>query len=167
VSAQPQLDMAAQVGGTLRKAEAWAQSELGAQLALSASLESHLAALGRGQATEIETTLAALRGQLGGERLRARQREQWLADLGRLWQVDPRALTVRSVVERAGPEGQRLGRLRGELERTARRVGDLGRRVALIARQQRGIVGELITTLTGADPERPDRCSGTLVDAEA
>jgi hypothetical protein len=79
--------------------------------------------------------------------------------------VEPRTWTLRSIVERAGASGERLGRLRGELDRQAREVAAAGRRIAMIARTQRSLLGELLSTLTGADPESPDHASGTLVDA--
>jgi hypothetical protein len=68
-------------------------------------------------------------------------------------------------VHRAGEEGARLARLRDDLEHSTRQVAAAGRRVAMIARTQRALLGDLLKTLTGADPESPERASGTLVDA--
>jgi hypothetical protein len=149
----------------LLKAEAWAQSEQGAQLRLLGRLQAHERALATGDADEIVATLEAVEAELRTESSRARERRAWIESLARCWAVEPRTLTLRSIVERAGASGERLGRLRGELDRQAREVAAAGRRIAMIARTQRSLLGELLSTLTGADPESPDHARGTLVDA--
>ena len=149
----------------LRRAEAWAQNELGAQQRLARAMQAHERALGGGAPEEIAETLAALEAELATEPARLRQRRAWTDALARRFGIEPSRLTLGGVVARVGPEGERLARLRGDLERAARETAAAGRRIAMIARAQRSVLGELLRTLTGADPESPDRASGTLVDA--
>lgn len=151
----------------LRRVEAWVQSEHGAQLRLLERLAAHERALGTGDADAIAATLGALEAELVGEPARHRERRAWSASLAKHFGVHPATLTLRSIVARAGADGARLERLRADLERTVREVAAAGRRVAMIARTQRALLGELLSTLTGADPDSPERASGTLVDARA
>ncbi|MHC4892339.1 MAG: hypothetical protein ACYTFV_03040 [Planctomycetota bacterium] len=151
----------------LAKAEAWAQAEQGAQLVLKQRLEAHERALGGGSPEEIAESLAGVDEALAGERERSRQRRIWTSALAEIWGVEARTLTLGSVVMRAGDLGERLARRRTELEEAVRQTADAGRRVAMIARAQRSVVREVLRTLTGADPESPERASGTLVNAHA
>lgn len=151
----------------LRQAEAWAQNELGAQLRLAQAMAAHERALGAGDPDEIATTLTAIDAELASEKARLRERRAWTHSLATRFDIDPERLTLGGVVARVGDDGERLARLRADLERAARETAAAGRRIAMIARQQRSLMGELLRTLTGADPETPDRASGTLVDAQA
>lgn len=151
----------------LRQAEAWAQEELGAQLRLLEALRAHSDSLAANDAAAIEQTLEDLRGALCGESRRTARRAEWLRALGAAWGVDPQTLTLRSVAERAGPDGQRLAKLRDDLERTATDVVAAARRIALLARQQRAVVTEILSVLTGVDLTQERDSRGSLVHVEA
>ncbi|QDU70079.1 hypothetical protein [Engelhardtia mirabilis] len=151
----------------LRKAESWAQEEQGAQLRLLEALREHEASLSGGDPGEIERTLGLIRDAISGENQRARRRREWLGGLGSAWGVEPLTLTLRSVVERAGEAGGLLSRQRTDLEATTRLVVETARRVSLIARQQRAVVGEILTMFTGVDPTVGGDSRGALVHLEA
>ncbi|MEO0651332.1 MAG: hypothetical protein AAFZ65_11715 [Planctomycetota bacterium] len=149
----------------LRRAEAWAQNELGAQLRLAEAMRTHEQALGQGDPDEIAASLEQLERELATEKSRLRERRAWTQALAQRFGIDPAGVTLGGVVARAGEQGERLSRLRVDLERAARETAAAGRRIAMIARHQRAVLGEILRTLTGADPESPERASGTLVDA--
>lgn len=151
----------------LRKAEAWAQEEQGAQLRLLAAIEAHEATLSGNDPDAIEASLGKLRTALEGESSRTARRREWLATLGQHWGVDPGTLTLGSVVERAGADGERLARQRIELQAVARKVAAGARRVSLVARTQRSVVGEILGVLTGVDPTSDVESRGSLVHLEA
>jgi len=151
----------------LRKAESWAQEEQGAQLRLLAALREHETTLSGNDPLEIERTLGLVRDAIADENLRANRRAEWLGGLGEAWGVEPLTLTLRSVVERAGADGALLERLRAELEDVTRQVVEGARRVSLIARQQRAVVGEILSCFTGVDPTDEGDMRGALVHLEA
>jgi len=151
----------------MRKAEAWAQEELGTHLRLRQALVAHEESLVGTDSELIESTLEAVRAAGCDDLPRSRRRAEWLRGLGQAWQVEPSTLTLRSVAERAGDGGARLDDLRAELDSVARQVVDSARRVSLLARQQRAVVGEILSVFTGVDPTSENDTRGTLIHVEA
>ncbi|MCE9593700.1 MAG: flagellar export chaperone FlgN [Planctomycetes bacterium] len=151
----------------LRRLEAHLQEELAAQertLELLAAEEAAL--LGRDPALVQERTTELERElQTGVDR--SRRRTEIVVALGELWNVPPAALTLSSIARRAGPEGERVLRMRTELrERTAQAV-KRARRVGLLARTHQRFFSDVLQALFGESGVGAVFTGGRLVDAEA
>ena len=155
------------IQGWLRRAEAWAQSELGAQKRLKALLTEQERATIENDTEALTTSTEQIERELAGEPGRARARREFAEALGAAWGIDHRALTLRSISERAGDEGQRLSGMREDLEATAREVSLSGRRLAALARLHRGVYAQVIQVLAGPGADGADSEDGLLVRAEA
>jgi chromosome segregation ATPase len=151
----------------LRHAEAWAQAELGAQKRLLALLGEQERATLENDTTALQESTEQLDRELAGEPARARLRRQLAEGLGAEWGVDARALTIRSIAERAGDAGERLRALRDELREVAGEVSAAGRRLAALARLHRGVYADLIGVLAGPGSDGTGSEEGLLVRAEA
>lgn len=152
----------------LRQVEAWVQREVQAEERLTAALRAHRDELASATATAI---------QAGAESLSelARGREGRLSELGQLFERIGRAVGVRgstlslgSLVERAGADGERLARLRGELLR----AHQAGRKALLdalaIGRAQGQVLRAVLVELLGVDPlTEPERAAGRFVEVRA
>ena len=151
----------------LRRLEAHLQDEIGAQdrtLALLASEQEALA--GRDPELVLART-AALERELQSGVARARRREEILAALAEFWRLPPGTLTLSSIAERAGSEGERVLRMRAELrERSAKSV-KLARRVGALARTHQRFFSDVLQTLFSGLGATDARVGGQLVDAEA
>jgi hypothetical protein len=151
----------------LRRLEAHLQEELAAQertLELLAREEEAL--LGRDPALVLErTTNLEQELRTGGER--SRRRSEIVAALGALWNVPPAALTLSSIAQRAGPEGERVQRMRTELrEKTAQSL-KRARRVGSLARTHQRFFSDVLQTLFGESGVGEVFTGGRLLDAEA
>ncbi|MBI5432619.1 MAG: flagellar export chaperone FlgN [Planctomycetes bacterium] len=151
----------------LRRLEAHLQDEIAAQERTLALLADEQTALcGRDPALVLERT-TALERELQGGVARARRRDEILTALGSLWGVPAATLTLTSIAERAGPEGERVLRMRGELrERSAKSV-KLARRVGALARTHQRFFSDVLQALFGELGATDARVGGRLVDAEA
>ncbi len=152
---------------TLRRLEAHLQDELAAQTRSRELLEVQRdALLGRDPALVYASNDALERdAKLGAER--TRRRTEIVRRLASHWNVAPETLTLGSIAQRAGPEGERIQRLRAELRertaatlKTARRVGSLARL------HERFFADVLQLLLASVGAENPSR-GGALLDAEA
>lgn len=146
------------------KLEAYLQEEKGAQGRLLALLEAQEKAVVEGDTSALEITGAELEQELAGEPRRERRRREILNEIGRALGVPVGILTVRSLAERLGPDGERLMRLRDELREALVAVRRKSGRVAAIARGQRDIVRDVMCLLFG-EPDEAGR--GALVNTEA
>jgi hypothetical protein len=98
---------------------------------------------------------------------RAMRRDEVLAALAARWNVAPRTLSLASVVERAGDDGERLGRQRAELRELVAKVARLTRRNAFNARVQESVNAEILQTVLNLSGVESVAAGGALVDAEA
>jgi hypothetical protein len=153
------------VSGLLKRVEGWAQEELGAKQRLLEALREQEAALSTNGAERLETASRRVAEQVQAEPARAAILASMLDALGRAWQVDPLALTLGGISERAGEQGANLARLRAELRAVCEESMRVGRRIALIAGTQRAVLTEALGLLAGG--AEPSQASGRLVDAEA
>lgn len=147
----------------LPRLEAWAQEELGVQQRLAEALAVHERELGCGDADAIAASLAAIDAVDNRGAARRRELDTVLRELAGAWGLATGTLTLGSVAERFGPDGQRLARLRATLRETCRDVQDRSRRVALIAKQQREVVRLALESVVGR--EGFDGQRGSLVDS--
>ncbi|MCK6445890.1 MAG: flagellar export chaperone FlgN [Planctomycetes bacterium] len=151
----------------VRHLEAHLQDELAAQERTLGLLEAEEHALrGRDPHLVFERT-TALERELATGVGRARRREELLARLGALWRVPPATLTLSSIAERAGVEGERIRRLRGELRERVAKVVKLARRVATLARTHQRFFSDVLQSLFATIGAGDVRQNGSLLDAEA
>ena len=131
---------------------AWAQEELAAQRALIAALREQEAAIRAGSTQGLLDGTQAVQDASRSANLRERRRVAGMRALARRFGVDARALTLKSVAERASAQGidsTRLLRAREELREAAAEALRRGRRIASLARHHRGVVDELFRTIAG------------------
>ncbi|QDU86550.1 hypothetical protein Pla163_37010 [Planctomycetes bacterium Pla163] len=147
----------------LPRLEAWAQEELGVQQRLEAALIAHEQQLGSGSPEDVEASLRGLQGLDARGAARRRELDRTLRELAAAWGLAAGTLTLGSVAERFGPDGEGLGRLRVQLRAACEAVQARSRRVALVARQQREIVRLALDTVLG--PQGLDGERGVLVDS--
>jgi hypothetical protein len=153
---------------TALRLNAWLQEEIGAQRRLDALLAEEERAI---RAVDTPAILAAgerVQAELRASAPRERRRQALMADLGRAWGVDPRALTLASIAARLGAgsrEADLLLRQRADLRAVAAEVARRGRRIASLARYHAGLFGELLNTLLGVEG-RDTAGDGVLVDAK-
>jgi hypothetical protein len=150
----------------LRQLEAYVQEEVGAQARMLAALERQELALRGHDSAAVAASAQALEVEIQASALRSKRRDELIAALARSWNVAARALTLTSIVGRAGPEGERLGRARVELEVVTRRVQRLARRTVTAARFHQRITTDILRALLDSGSVRVEN-GGTLVDAEA
>lgn len=151
----------------LRQLEAYVQEELGAQGRLITMLEDQERALLSHERSAIESASEALHAQFAASASRSRRREELVGLLAQSWGVAASALTLSSIVARAGPDGERLGRQRAELERATRRAQKLARRTAAAARLHSRLSNEIVRVCLGAGGQVGAPSLGAMVDAEA
>ncbi len=151
----------------LRQLEAYLQEEIGAQGRLIALLEEQERALLSHSRLAIESASHALQAQFAASSSRSRRREDLVARLAQSWGVAPQSLTLASIAERAGSDGERLARQRSELQRATRKAQRLARRTAAAARLHSRLSNEIVRACLGADTLSPKVDAGAVVDAEA
>lgn len=151
------------VGTLVRQLEACLQEEKGVQGRLLALLEAQEKAALAGDGDALVITGDDLERELAGETTRERRRRELLAGFAAAFGVPARILTLSSIVERLGSEGERLGRLRAELRETLLAVRGKSKRVAVIARGHQDVLRDVLRVLLGDSSET----GGVLVDAEA
>jgi len=94
------------------------------------------------------------------------EREPVMQRLAGLLGVAPTALTLGSLIERLGEDGQRLQPLRDELRDMTAKVVRHNRRVAALVGLHRRLNQEVLEHLLAQDDSNPLERSGALVDAE-
>lgn len=154
--------------GELRQVEAWVQREVQAEERLTAALCAHRAQLSSAGAEEIRSGAQALAELASGREVRLAELGQLFERIGRAIGVRGSTLSLGSLVERAGPAGERLGRLRAEL------LGchQAGRKALLdalaIGRAQGQVLRAVLVELLGVDPlAEPERAAGRFVEVRA
>ncbi len=94
-------------------------------------------------------------------------RSRLLAQLGALWRIDARALTLGSVALRLGEHGRTLGELRGELREVLATLARRNRRLGALIALQRRIVRDVVGAVLGQPSGESLRDAGTVLCAEA
>jgi len=151
----------------LRRLEAYVQEEIGAQRRALEYLEAQEQAIRDGDAARIASCGRSVDVELRKVGERGRRREALLAELGGLWAVAPKTLTLSSICERAAQGSERLARQTADLRKVVAAVTRTSRRLASAARMHRGLTMEVIETVLAGEDELCVASGGTLVDAEA
>ena len=123
------------------------------------------AVIGRTPETLAEVT-ERIEQELASAAARRLEREPVMQKLAVLLGVAPSALTLGSLIERLGVDGERLQPLREELRNTASKVVRQNRRVAALVGLHRRLNQEVLEHLLAQDDANPFERSGALVDAE-
>lgn len=155
------------VAEPLAALEAWAAEELGAQESLRGSIRALEQAVHAGDPGAVAERTAALESGLSRVVARAQRRDLMVRKLAAAWGADPSALTLSSIVERAGGGGGRLAGLRRDLRRSTAEVTHALRRAARAARLHHEVWSEVLERIVAACGRGAGGCEGRLVDAEA
>ncbi len=146
------------------KLEAYLQEEKGVQGRLLGLLEAQEKAVRAGDTQALEITGVELEAVLSGEPARDRRRCELVASIASSLGVPARIVSVGSLVERLGPKGERLGRLREELRDTLLEVRVEARKIAHIARGHQEVLRDVLRVIVGDVGESGG--SGMLVNAK-
>ncbi len=155
------------VDTAVQQLESYLLEECSAQQRVEACLQRQAEVLLRGAPSDVTASVRELEAELATAGKRAARRQLVLRRLGAAWRVSGRVLTMTSILERLGPNGERCARLRAELRQTLARVARQGRRVAAQARYQHRLIGELVQGVLVEHCGNDGSQSGGLVDAEA
>ena len=156
-----------QLSTLLRHLEAYVQEEIGAQGRTLALLDAQQEAVSSSDPAAIARSTSAIEGELRVVAARARRRDELLKGFARLWQIDVRSLTFASLIERAGPQAERLRRQRHDLRTAAGRVARRARVVGSAARVHQRLTADIIETVLSDEASDTVGSGGVLVDAEA
>ncbi len=159
--------MTKEVRALLIQLAAWAQEELGAQRRLRDALSEQEQAIRHVDTQALSETGKRIEEEIAGGASRERRRARLMTKLGRAWAVDPSALTLASICERAGDGAEDLLRLRGELREEAAQVARHGRRITALARYHGGLLEEVMRVLVGEAGDANEKREGVLVNAKA
>lgn len=145
---------------------AWARDELASQERLAALLEAQEQATVAHDVRIVEEHTASIQAELGGAAGRAKRRETVVGALAAHWNVAATVLTLTSIAERLGPQGDVILEVRGDLRDTAARVARQVRRLGRLLSVHRQLARETIEILLTDEQGNPLHDAGTLVDAE-
>ncbi len=148
----------------VHKLEAQLQEERGVQGRLLSLLDAQEKAVLAGDGRALEITGSDIERELSTEPRRERNRRELFEDVASMLGVPMRILTVRSIAERLGADGERLSRLRNELEEALLAVRRKAQRISVLARGHQEVLRDVMCLLLGTDGETGD---GLLVNAEA
>ena len=149
--------------GILNALEAWLVDEVAGKERLVARLEEQERALGSGDSVAITEVTRRVAIEVEADVDRARRREILFARLGAHWGVAPSALTLGSIAERAGGNGDRIAELRTRVRELASEVLRRNRRITRIVHVHQSIVQETLTALVGSHDPLAE--TGALFDA--
>jgi len=151
----------------IARLEAYLQRETGVQRRLAGVLEATEQAVRVNDRARLDELNAELQRELAGDLSRERERRILIHDAARALGAAPELSTVSSLAERAGEDGARLERLRGDLRGAVRSVRERSRKLVAVARVQQEVVHDLLKLVLGEDLEDGVARRGALVDAEA
>lgn len=147
--------------------ESWIQEELLARRRMLALLERQETAVKSAKGVELEECVRAIEIELDGQARRDEKRARIFAELGRTWSVDPSALTLSSIGERAGASAARMLVLRDELLESGEKLARRNRRVSALLNAHHRVIEELLGALVAIRGGDASAKSGGLVNAEA
>lgn len=147
--------------------EANVRAEVKLRRAMLEQVEAQERAVLENRREDLELVLRQLEVLLTRAAEGAAARSRLLTGLGAAWRLDPRALTLGSVVLRLGTSGRGLGELRGELREVLATLARRNRRLGALIGLQRRIVRDVVGAVLGPDAGEPLRDAGTVLCAEA
>lgn len=146
---------------------AWIRNEIASQDIRLASLQDLRESMSSRDPQMVEERLAKVQLEDGGTRARETKRKAIFEAFGKLWQINPNVLTLRSIAERMGDEGADLMALRSELSKTIKSVSDASRMVSATAHMHRAVILDVLNVLFDGNAGDPLEEQGRLLDAEA
>lgn len=146
--------------------EAWAQEELAGQRRILAQIQRQEDALVANRSGELLAACQDLERELRGQSDRQDRRAKLFQQFGAMFAVDSRALSMTSILERAG-NPPRLSLLRDELRRSSATLVRRNRRFGALAGAQRKLIEEIVAELLHQQDPKALGEGGTLVNAEA
>ena len=144
----------------------WARDELASQGRIAALLARQEEAAVAHDVRRVEEATAAIQAELGRAPRRAERRGTVIQALATRWKVPAGQLTLTSIAERLGPEGQPLLQVRTDLRDMAAQLARQGRRLGRLLSVHRQLARETIEILLTDEHGNPLHDEGTLVDAE-
>lgn len=151
----------------VRQLESYVQEEIGAQSRTIELLNTQQIALRDASAKGIEAGSRDLELAIRAAGQRAQRRIELVRRLALAWSVAPQTLTLSSIAERAGPDGDRLRRLRDELRQVTARVARSSRLAGALASAHQRLLKEALDVILPKHEDGTTSQSGRLVDAEA
>lgn len=151
----------------LGRLEAWVQEEAGAQMRLLELLRRQRAALCASRRDGVEKAALAVEATMAERDARDRRRDDLIGAFARHFDVDPAALTVGSIAERLGDNGVRLAQMRAQLRTKTIEVQREGRIVAVLVRQNRALLREVIECVVGTAEAGVSDDGARILDARA
>jgi hypothetical protein len=130
-------------------------------------LEAQAAALRAGDPPALDLRGREIEAEVEASLRRSQRRTALVSLLAGVWHVDSRSLTLGSIVERSGRDGERLARLRTELRRATAATARALRRNARAARAHQRTWGEVLEGVLGVVAAGDAQSGGRLVDTEA
>lgn len=125
------------------------------------------AAIAANEPAALEEALKGVEREVQLEARRAARRRQLVAALAEAWRVPADALTLGSIVERAGRDAGRLATLRVELRDAVASVKRRNRRLAALVGMQRRLTRDVMKCVLEDEDGAALHSAGTLVNAEA
>ncbi|MGK0217506.1 MAG: hypothetical protein ACI9HE_000984 [Planctomycetota bacterium] len=156
----------ARAGAILNHLIAWAQEEVACQEQLLVALGTQAKAAHQRMPEAIEESTEGVDACLAGSHERSMRRERLFHQLGVLWGVAPRSLSLTSILLRAGEGYETLAELRDQLRVLATQVRTTGRKVQNLLRLHQRITTEIIDSVLGDQRQDSLDRSGALLDAE-
>lgn len=151
------------VRGMCTALESLLGEEIAGKKLLLRELERQERALVAAEHAEVESATHAIEAEITRELDRARRRDLILGRLAAHWRVSVKALTLSSVVERAGEAGLRIDELRIVLRALAADVLRRNRRIARLVAVHEELVEETMTAVLGTRHGATE--TGVLFDA--
>lgn len=146
--------------------EAWGQEELAGQRRILGHIQRQEEALVANRSGELLAACQDLDRELRTQMERHARRSKLFAQFAALYRADERALSMSSILERAG-NPPRLSQLRDDLRRSSATLVRRNRRFAALAGAQRKLIEEIVAELLNQQDPKALGEGGQLVNAEA
>ena len=158
------------VASLINRLEANARDELAGQDRMLRLLEEQERAIVSGKSKAVIESTEAIETETQSGARRASARAKILRSLAAEWRIPADAMTMASIVERAGGQADRLIELRTALRTRAAQVLKKNRKLAALANMHRKVMQEVIDAVLASELDGEEVAvgtSGTLIDAEA
>ncbi len=146
---------------------AWVREETAAQEQRLESLEQLRVSMAQRTPEVVDGILESVQEQDKTSRSRETKRKAIFESLGKHWQINPSLLTLRSIAERMGSDGEELMELREQLAEKAQAVTTASRMVSATAHMHRSVILDVLNVLFEGHAGDPMEEQGRLLDAEA
>jgi hypothetical protein len=143
--------------------EALIADEIAGKQRLESTLDRQELAIVAARSDDLDVATRAVELELEREMDRARRRDAIFSRMAAHWGISARTLTLASIVERLGPQGDGIARMRVDLRARIAAVLRKNRRVARLVSVQSTLVNDTVAALIGV--AGPDQEPGALFEA--